>query len=1669
MLSSNRSGKILASALLAFAVVAAPPESAVRAQARSSAADVDRASAPAELERTRQARAEQRRRRQREAAHARMPSTMYASTPSRKNPPHPFLLDAPAPERSAASARAAAGTASGQAHRVPLLVAATDPRRQGLVRIVNHSSQAGTVRIDAYDDAGEHHGPLTLDLEAGEAAHFSSADLEQGNPDAGLDGATGAPGEGHWRLTLESELDIEVLAYLRTGEGLLTSLHDVVAPAEAGHHVALFHPGGSADQGSRLRLINPGTQSTEVTIEGIDDAGRSPGSAVRLTLDPGAARTLGARALETGEAEGSSGALGDGSGRWRLVVNAQRPIEVMSLFASPTGHLANLSTVPEPASSGATTTHGIAFLPAAARWTREGVQGVLRVINRSDDAGTARIEAFDDEGVRHGPLTLSIGAGEAVHLSSVDLEEGNPDAGLEGETGAPGEGDWRLRVRSGLDLEVLALAHTQDGFVTSLHDLVERTSGAYRVALFQADGGTRHGSRLRLVNPGTRSAEVTIEGVDDEGRSPGNAVRFTLPGGAARTLGARALETGEGEDLRGALGEGAGRWRLHVRANRRIEVMSLLSSPTGYLSNLSTTSRTMSGADTGPQSAEALFRERISGPVVQSRCVNCHVEGGVSSNTRLVFVPSATSGHIARNLQVFRDFLATLEDAATLVLNKIQGVGHGGGVQVPAGSEDFAHMQRFLAALDESVSSAHLTPRTLFDTVRMAPWRNTLRRAALIFAGRVPTVEEYAAVRDGGTAALRATIRGLMTGPGFHEFLIRAANDRLLTDRGAFIGHGFVDYIDEFYRRAVAAHASGDDRDFDDLSIWNDHVHHGVRRAPLELIAHVVENDLPYTEILTADYVMANPMAAASYGASTHFDDPEDVHEFKASRYVSYYRPSEGLVIEYDPEVEADRLISTGPLLTDYPHAGILNTKVFLERYPSTATNRNRARSRWTYYHFLGLDIEKSASRTTDPVALADTNNPTMVNPACTVCHTVMDPVAGAFQNYGDEGMYRDKHEGRDSLDDFYKYPEDITFEVQADSWADRQTFSVKAWLDPDSRLGFRHGNNNYCDDNGECHTYGRDLRIDRIAVREAGSGALVHTLDWAVLDEHCMYDGQYNAGTGDDDHYQWWGWGCDIPLGLPASTTYVIEVVAWADQYGDEWTQMGLRATPYQDGDTWYRDMRTPGFAGEEAPHPDTSIQWLAQSIVGDERFAEATVKFWWPAIMGREVAEPPEDEGDADFEGLLLAATAQGAEVERLATGFRRGFRGGAPYNLKDLLVEIVLSDWFLAEAVEDADPVRRVALRDAGARRLLTPEELDHKTAALTGVKWGRGIGTDCWPECKRNPSRLSDDYELLYGGIDSDGIIERARDVNSVMAGVAKRHAAHMACPVVMRELYLLPDGERRLFAGIDRYMTPVSEVGASFEIRAEQPRRETLSLGGTLSAGSQTVRLSYSNDFGDEHLGDRNVYLDRLDVRDAAGRVVASRELEELGPSGDCNREDGDHYALWCEGSLEVPITIPAAGRYTIDIVAWAELAGDELPRLSVVVESDAERSAGSRAIRDKLVELHEVLLGVQVTAYSPDVEAAYRLFVEVMERGREAQEDWFRFWECLSDDVFYFEGILEDSVVWMDNMYGEYWGIDWDHVGPFLDSIDWSDPHHAAQSWVVVLAYLMTDYRYLYL
>ena len=59
------------------------------------------------------------------------------------------------------------------------------------------------------------------------------------------------------------------------------------------------------------------------------------------------------------------------------------------------------------------------------------------------------------------------------------------------------------------------------------------------------------------------------------------------------------------------------------------------------------------------ESASGLFAKYISEQVVQSKCINCHVAGGVSGHTRLVLSPSTVDGHESMNLAVFESLVMT--------------------------------------------------------------------------------------------------------------------------------------------------------------------------------------------------------------------------------------------------------------------------------------------------------------------------------------------------------------------------------------------------------------------------------------------------------------------------------------------------------------------------------------------------------------------------------------------------------------------------------------------------------------------------------------------------------------------------------------------------------------------------------------------------------------------------------------------------------------------------------------------------------------------------------------------------------------------------------------------------------------------------------------------------
>lgn len=315
---------------------------------------------------------------------------------------------------------------------------------------------------------------------------------------------------------------------------------------------------------------------------------RSPGRSVRVEIPAGATRTLTAADLEGGT---GGGALGDGRGKWRLRVTSSGPLAVTSLLASPEGHLTSLSAEPS-ASLAANGVHTVPLFPSAA--DAHGRQGFVRIANRSRHGADVVVRPYDDAGRRYAPLTLALDPAQTVHFDSDDLELGNAEKGLTGSTGS-GTGDWRLEFRSDADIQVLAYVRTPTGFLTTMHEVVERRGRRHDVATFNPASNLNQTSKLRIVNVGSRPAHVSIASVDDRGASPGDVVQLTIAAGTAHTLTAGQLERGD-HGQQGAIGDGVGKWRLLVDCEQPILVMNLLESRTGRLTNLSTSPN---GSDAG--------------------------------------------------------------------------------------------------------------------------------------------------------------------------------------------------------------------------------------------------------------------------------------------------------------------------------------------------------------------------------------------------------------------------------------------------------------------------------------------------------------------------------------------------------------------------------------------------------------------------------------------------------------------------------------------------------------------------------------------------------------------------------------------------------------------------------------------------------------------------------------------------------------------------------------------------------------------------------------------------------------------------------------------------------------------------------------------------------------
>ena len=182
---------------------------------------------------------------------------------------------------------------------------------------------------------------------------------------------------------------------------------------------------------------------------------------------------------------------------------------------------------------------------------------------------------------------MPLAADEARHFDSEDLEVGNRESGLSSGVGA-GTGDWRLELAADVDIEALAYVRMPDGFLTGMNTLAPVAADGRREAVFfNPASNDQRVSKLRLVNPTDAPAQVTSSGLDDRGAAPPEGdITLTLPAGAATSITAQQLEAGANH-FDGRFGDGRGKWRLFIEAHQDIQAMSLMESPTGHLTNLS--------------------------------------------------------------------------------------------------------------------------------------------------------------------------------------------------------------------------------------------------------------------------------------------------------------------------------------------------------------------------------------------------------------------------------------------------------------------------------------------------------------------------------------------------------------------------------------------------------------------------------------------------------------------------------------------------------------------------------------------------------------------------------------------------------------------------------------------------------------------------------------------------------------------------------------------------------------------------------------------------------------------------------------------------------------------------------------------------------------------------
>jgi len=232
--------------------------------------------------------------------------------------------------------------------------------------------------------------------------------------------------------------------------------------------------------------------------------------------------------------------------------------------------------------------------------------------------------------------------------------------------------------------------------------------------------------------------------------------------------------------------------------------------------------------------------------------------------------------------------------------------------------------------------------------VRLLPEEH-LVRASIALRGLRPTVAELDAVRA-DPAQLEVLVHQYVQSPEF-GLTIKDMWAEVLLLRN-----------DTFLQLPALAELEG----------YNlNQIYQSTTNEPLELIARIVMDDRPFTDIVTSQSMYADDVVAKMYGVPYDFDSPEVWQE-------TWWRD-------------------------ERPVAGILSSAQVWRRWESNGSNFHRGRANLIARELLCEDFDHRDILVAGGINIADeaaVAYAVRTQPACVGCHAALDPLAGYFWGY---------------------------------------------------------------------------------------------------------------------------------------------------------------------------------------------------------------------------------------------------------------------------------------------------------------------------------------------------------------------------------------------------------------------------------------------------------------------------------------------------------------------------------------------------------------------------------------------------------------------------------------------------------------------------------------------